>query len=38
MGGADAIQGTVDGVIYNLWYMKEPNYVMRMVNIGGRLL
>ncbi len=24
----DAIQGTMDGVVYNLWGMKEPNYVM----------
>ena len=34
----DAIQVTVDDVIYNLWGMKEPNYVMRMMATGGRLL
>ena len=34
----DAIQGTIDDVIYNLWFMKEPNYVMRIMDAGGRLL
>ena len=38
MGETYAIQGTVNGVIYNLWGMKEPNYVMRMMATGGRLL
>ena len=33
-----SIKGTVDYVIYNLWGMKEPNYVMRMMATGGRLL
>ena len=34
----DPIQGKVDGFIYHLWGMKEPNYIMRMVATGGRLL
>ena len=34
----DAIQGTVDDVIYSLWDMKEPNYVMSMMDNGGRIL
>ena len=38
MGETDAIQGTVDDVIYNLWGTKEPNYVMRMMATSGRLL
>ena len=38
MGETYAIQGTVNGVIYNLWGMKEPNYVMRMMATGGVLL
>ena len=38
VGEMDAIQGTVDDVIYNLWEMKEPNYVMRMMATGGHLL
>ena len=38
MGDTDAIQGTVDGVIYNLWEMKEPNYVTSMMATGGRIL
>ena len=31
----DAIQVKVDDVIYNLWGMKEPNYLMRMIYTGG---
>ena len=38
MGETDAIQGTVDDVIYNLWGTKEPTYVTRMIATGGRLL
>ena len=38
VGEIDAIQVTVDYIIYNLWIMKEPNYVMRMMATGGRLL
>ena len=38
VGETDSIQGKVDDVIYNLWRMKEPNYVMRMTATGGRLL
>ena len=38
VGDTDAIQGTVDGVIYNLWGTKEPNYVIRMMATGGCLL
>ena len=38
-GETDAIQVTVDDAIYNLWEMKEPNYVMMMMmDTGGRLL
>ena len=37
MGDTYFIQGTVDDVIYNLWGMKETNYVMRMMDTGGRL-
>ena len=38
VGDTDAIQVTVDDGIYNLWGLKEPNYVMRMMDIGGHLL
>ena len=34
----DSIQVTVDDVIYNLWGMKEPNYVTRMMATGVCLL
>jgi len=35
VGDVDAVSGTQDGVPYNLWGMKEPNYVMRMMVTGG---
>ena len=38
VGDIYSIQGIVDDVIYNLWGMKEPNYVMRMMAIGILLL
>ena len=38
VGETYAIQGTVYDVIYNLWVMKETNYVMRMMATSGRLL
>ena len=37
VGEIDAIQVTVDYIIYNLWVMKESNYVMRMMATGGSL-
>ena len=38
VGGIDPIQGTVDGIIYNSWGMKDPNYMTSMMANGGRLL
>ena len=38
MGETYVIQGEVDGVIYNSWGMKEPNYVVRVTATGVRLL
>ena len=35
VGDVDAISGTQDGIPYNLWGMKEPDYVMRMMVTGG---
>ena len=35
VGDVDAISGTQDGIPYNLWGMKEPDYVMRMMATGG---
>ena len=37
VGDNHAISGTMDGVPYNLWGMKEPDYVMRMMATGGPL-
>ena len=37
MGGTHAIQGVFEGTTYNLWGMKEPDYVMRMMATGGPL-
>ena len=38
MGETYSIQGTFDDVIYNLWGMNYPNYAMRMMDNGGRIL
>ena len=38
VGDTYSLQGTVDVVIYNLWVMKDPTYVMRMMSASGRLL
>jgi hypothetical protein len=35
VGDCHAIAGTQDGILYNLWRMKEPDYVMRMMTTGG---
>jgi len=37
VGDNHAIAGTMDGVTHNLWGMKEPDYVMRMMAMGGPL-
>ena len=37
VGEFNAISGTMDGVPYNLWAMKEPDYVMKMMACGGLL-
>jgi hypothetical protein len=31
------ISGTMDGIPYNLWAMKEPDYIMKMLACGGML-
>ena len=38
VGETDAIQVTVDDVIYNLCGMKQPNYGMWVMATGGFLL
>ncbi len=38
VGSVDAIQGSMEGVLYNLWAMKEPDYVMKMMATGGSLI
>ena len=38
VGSVDAIQGSSEGVVYNLWAMKEPDYVMKMMAMGGSLM
>jgi hypothetical protein len=37
VGDCHAIQGVLEGMTYNLWGMKEPDYVMRMMATGGQL-
>lgn len=38
VGDVDVIQGNADGVTYNLWTMKEPDYVMKMMATSGILI
>ncbi len=38
VGDTDAIKGKNDGFKYNILGMKEPNYVMQMMVMGGALL
>ncbi len=38
VGSVDAIQGSMEGVLYNLCAMKEPDYVVKMMATGGSLL
>ena len=38
VGDTAAISGTLDEVKYNLWCMKEPDYVMTIMATGGRLM
>ena len=37
VGDTDDIQGTVDDFIYNLWGMKETNYVVSEMDTNGRI-
>ena len=37
VGEVDAIEGSLDGISYTLWGMKEPDYIMRMMATGGPL-
>ena len=37
VGDCHAIQGVLEGPTYNLWGMKEPDYVMRMMATGRQL-
>ncbi len=38
VGDTNAIKVKFDGFKYNIWGMKEPNYVMQMMAMGGTLL
>ena len=38
VGESAAISGTHNGVPYNIWGMKEPDYVMKLMATGGQLL
>ena len=37
VGDCVAITGMVDGIWYNLWGMKEPDYMIKMMVCGGNL-
>ena len=38
IGDVDAIQESLEGVTYNVWAMKEPNYVIKMMVTHGSLV
>jgi len=38
VGDFNAVTGRLDGIDYNIWAMKEPDYVMKMMTSGGPLL
>lgn len=38
VGSVDAMQGSTDGVVYNLWAMKELVYVMKMMATRSSLI
>ena len=31
VGETEAIQGSIEGITYNIWMMKEPDYIMKMM-------
>ena len=37
VGGTHTIQGVFEGTTYNLWGMKEPDYILQMMATGGPL-
>ncbi len=37
VGSIDAISGVLDGIKYNIWCMKEPEYCMSIMATGGAL-
>ncbi len=38
VGATDAIQGNLDGILYNIWAMKDAGYTMKMMATGGKLV
>ena len=34
----NAVTGRLDGIDYNIWVMKDPDYVMKLMSCGGPLL
>ena len=38
VGECDALHGTLDGVKYNIFSLKEPNYVMKLMSTYGGLI
>jgi hypothetical protein len=38
VGDCNTILGTLDGVPYNLWAMKETDYIMKMTPAGIRFM
>ncbi len=38
VGTCEAVEGEMEGVHYNFWCMKEREYTMKMMAMGGKLL
>ena len=37
VGDFDAVMGRLDGIDYNIWALKEPDYVTKMMSCGWPL-
>jgi hypothetical protein len=37
VGNFNAVMGRWDGIDYNVWVMKEPDYIMKMMSCSGPL-
>ena len=38
VGGVDSLTGKLDGVHYDIFYMEDPDYIMKIMSTYGKLL